>query len=54
MAIMLGKTAAGVLLITDSDVPETACHYGYIYALIPQENSLNPNAAGLKQIHFAF
>lgn len=39
MAIMPGKTAAGMLLITDSDVPETACHYGYIYTLIPQENA---------------
>lgn len=54
MATMLGKTSSDVLLITDSDVQETAYHYGYIYSLISQEDYLNSNAAGLKQIQFAF
>ena len=46
---MLGKTGKTiVLLITDSEVQETAYHYGYIYSLISQEDYLNSNAAALK------
>ena len=51
---MLGKTENDVLLITDSEVQETAYHYGYIYSLISQEDYLNSNAAALKPIRFAF
>ena len=54
MATMLGKTENDVLLITDSEVQETAYHYGYIYSLISQEDYLNSNAAALKPIQFAF
>lgn len=54
MATMLGKTATDVLLITDSEVQETAHHYGYIYSLISQEDYLNSNTAALKPIQFAF
>ena len=54
MATMLGQTAHDVLLITDSDVPETAYHYGCRYALISREDYLNSNADALRPIAFLF
>lgn len=54
MATMLGQTAADVLLITDSDVPETAYHYGYRYAVISQEDYLSSNADALQPVSFIF
>ena len=54
MTTMLGKTSNEVLLITDSEVPETATHYGFVYSLISQEDYLNSNADALKPIQFAF
>ncbi|MGM9733761.1 MAG: hypothetical protein ACI3YT_06545 [Prevotella sp.] len=54
MATMLGKNSVDVLLISDSEVPDTATHYGFVYSLISQEDYLNSNAAGLKAIQFAF
>lgn len=54
MATMLGQTAADVLLITDSDVPETAAHYGYRYSLISREDYLNSNADALRPVTFLF
>ena len=54
MATMLGQTAADVLLITDSDVPETAAHYGYRYSLISREDYLSSNADALRPVSFLF
>ena len=54
MATMLAQTAADVLLITDSDVPETAYHYGYRYALISQEDYLSSHADALRTVSFIF
>lgn len=54
MATMLAQTADNVLLITDSDVPETAYHYGYLYSLISREDYLNSNADALQPVAFLF
>lgn len=54
MATMLGSTAEDVLLITDSDVPETATHYGYRYSLISREDYLSSNAGALRPVSFLF
>ena len=42
MTTMLGKTSNEVLLITDSEVPETATHYGFVYSLISQKITSTP------------